>query len=94
MIKLSKGVQPSGTHITPLGAIPTKNKLGKWRLIVLLSSPPGHSINDGSSTESSSLSYPSIDHLATIVVSEGHALFIVKVDIKEAYRMLPIHPKD
>ena len=94
MMKFLKGVRPSGVHISPLGAIPKKNKPGKWRLIVDLSSPPGHSINDGISTESSSYSYPSIDHLATIIVSEGHGSFMVKANIKEAYRMLPIHPED
>ena len=94
MMKLPKGVRSSGVHISPLGAIPKKNKPGKWRLIVDLSSPPGHSVNDGISTESSSLSYPSIDHLATIIVSEGHGSFMVKADIKEAYRMLLIHPED
>ena len=71
MIKLPKGVQPSGVHNSPLGAIPKKNKPGKWRLIVDLSSPPSHSINDSISIESSSLLYPSIDHLATIIASEG-----------------------
>ena len=94
MIKLPEGVHPRGIHISPLGAIPKKNKPGKWRLIVDLSSPPDHSINDGISSEKSSLSYASIDHLATIIVSEGQGSFMVKADIKEAYRMIPIHPQD
>ena len=94
MIKLPEGIQPGWTHISPLGAIPKKNKPGKWRLIVDLSSPPGHSINDGISSERSSLSYASIDHLSTIIISEGQGSFMVKADIKEAYRMIPIHPQD
>ena len=77
MMKLPEGVRPSGVHISPPGAIPKKNKQGKWRLIVDLSSPPGHSINDGIFTENFSLSCPSIDHLATIIVSEGHESFMV-----------------
>ena len=93
-MKLPKGVWPSGVHIGPLGAIPKKNKPGKWRLMEDLSSPPGHSINDSISTESSNLLYPSINYLATIIASEGRGSFMVKADIKEAYRMLPIHPED
>ena len=38
-------------HISPLGMIPKKNKPGKWRLIVDLSSPKGHGVNDGINLE-------------------------------------------
>ena len=85
---------PSGVHISPLGVIPKKNKPGKWRLIVDLSSPQGASVNDGIDSEVSSLSYASLDHLAALVVSEGRGAFLVKADIKEAYRMVPVHPED
>ena len=94
MIKLPRGVYPQDVHISPLGAIPKKNKPGKWRLIVDLSSPTDHSINDGISLQLSSLSYASIDHLSSIILHEHQGCFLVKADIKEAYRMLPIHPED
>ena len=94
MIKLPLGIWPSGTHISPVGVIPKKNKSGKWRLIVDLSSPSGHSINDGISSERSSLSYTSVDHLTSMILLEGQGSFMVKADIKEAYRMVPIHPQD
>ena len=81
-------------HLSPLGAIPKKHKPGKWRLIVDLSSPAGASINDGISTEWSSVSYVSIDHLSSLVISTGKGALLVKADIKEAYRMLSIHPED
>lgn len=45
-------------HCTPFGIIPKKSKPGKWRLIVDLSSPEGHSVNDGISKD---LAYVSID---------------------------------
>ena len=77
-----------------MGAIPKKNKPGKWHLIVDLSSPKGFSINDGISPELSSVSYVSLDHLASLVTSVGRGAFLVKADIKEAYRMVPIHPND
>ena len=54
----------------------------------------GFSINDGISPELSSVSYVSLDHLASIVTSVGKGALLVKADIKEAYRMVPIHPND
>ena len=44
-------------HCSPIGIIPKKNKPGKWRLIVDLSSPPGGSVNDGVDKELCSLSH-------------------------------------
>ena len=57
-------------HTSPIGAIPKKNKPGKWRLIVDLSSPPDHSVNDGISSEWSSVTYPTVDHLSTMVLCQ------------------------
>ena len=94
MWKIPLTILPRGVHISPLGMIPKKNKPGKWRLIVDLSSPHGTSINDGIDTDRSSLSYASVDHLAALVVSTGRGCFLVKADIKEAYRMVPVHPQD
>ena len=74
--------------------IPKKNKPGKWPLIVDLSSPNGFSVNDGISQELSSIKYTSLDHLACLVNSVGRGALLVKADIKEAYRMIPIHPQD
>ena len=74
--------------------IPKKSKPGNWRLIVDLSSPNGTSINNGIDTDRSSLSYASVDHLIALVISTGRGCFLVKADIKEAYRMVPVHPQD
>ena len=81
-------------HISPIGAILKQNKPGKWMLIVDLSSPVGASVNDGISPELSTVSYVSVDHLSSLVLSAGRGAFLVKADIKEAYRMLPVHPHD
>ena len=94
MWKISLMVVPRGVHYSPLGIIPKRNKPGKWRLIVDLSSPQGISINDGIDTDKSSLSYASVDHLAALVVSTGRGGFLLKADIREAYRMVPVHPQD
>ena len=94
MLKIPLGIWPRDIHISPLGVIPKKNKPGKWRLIVDLSSPADFSINSGICPERSSLSYTSVDHLASMILAEGQGSFMVKADIKEAYRMVPVHPQD
>ena len=63
-------------------------------MIMDLSAPQGMSINDGIDSGLSSLSYSSIDQLAVLVVSEGKGSWLVKADIKEAYRMVPVHSED
>ena len=94
MWKYPHHVSPPGIHFSPIGVIPKKNRPGKWRLIVDLSSPRGFSINDGISSDLSTLSYTSVDHLASLVLSHGKGALLVKTDIQEAYRMIPIHPDD
>ena len=58
-----------------------------------LSSPKNFSVNDGIDSALSSLSYASIDHLSSLILSLGRGAMLVKADIKEAYRMIPIHPQ-
>ena len=93
MWKFPHHSSPPGIQISPLRVIPKKNKPGKWRLIVDLSSPSEFSVNDGISKELSSLHYTSVDHLATLVASVGRGALLVKADIK-AYRSIPVHPHD
>ena len=91
---LPRGSEAKGIQMSPIGAIPKKNKPGKWRLITDLSSPLGASVNDGISKEYSSVRYTSVDHLASLIITEGRGALLVKADIKEAYRMVPVHPSD
>ena len=84
----------AGIQISPLGIIPKKNRPNKWRLITDLSSPEGGSVNDGIEREWSTLEYVSIDHLSHIISSVGRGAFLVKADIKEAYRIVPVHQDD
>ena len=51
-------------------------------------------MNDGISPEWSSLRYTTVDHLSALILQEGKGAFLVKADIKEAYRMIPVHPHD
>ena len=59
-----------------------------------LSSAAGANIIDGVSAEWSFVSYVSIDHLSSLIISTGKGAVLVKADIKEAYRMLSIHRED
>ena len=81
-------------HCSPIGIIPKKNKSGKWHLIVDLSMPEKASVNDGIKKELCSLSYMSVDVIAEKIVILGKGTLLAKIDIKQAYRIVPIHPKD
>ena len=84
----------SHCHTSPFGVIPKKSKPGKWRLIVDLSSPDGHSVNDGIDKELCGLSYVSVDDVVECILSTGTGALMAKVDIKQAYRNVPVHPDD
>ena len=77
-------------HISPFGVIP-KSEPGKWHLILDLSSPNSHSINDGVDKRVSSLSYVSIDDIADRVMLKGRGTLMAKFDLKEAYRQVSVH---
>lgn len=79
-------------HCSPIEAIPKKNRPGKWQLIVDLSSPEGSSVNDGVDKELCSLSYISANVIANKVVALGRGTRLAKMDIKQAYRIVPVHP--
>ena len=59
-----------------------------------LSYPEGRSVNDGISPEICSLSYMTVDDAARAIVSMGQGAMLAKVDIKSAYRIVPVHPDD
>ena len=80
-------------HVSRLGVVP-KHSPGQWRIIVDLSSPEGRSVNDGISKDLCSLSYVSVAKAAEAVSRMGPGALLAKVDIRSAYRMLPIHPDD
>ncbi len=83
----------SQVHISPFGVIP-KGTTGRWRLIVDLSSPGGASVNDGIREQACSLSYVGVETAAREVFRQGRGTLLAKVDIKSAYRVVPIHPED
>ena len=49
--RVAKASSAQGIRCSPFGAIPKKSKPGQWRRILDLSSPEGHSVNDGITKE-------------------------------------------
>ena len=80
-------------HTSPMGLIP-KPRSDRWRLIVDLSSPWGASINDGIDPALCSLKYATMDNVMEVVRDLGRGTQLVKMDLSEAYRIVPIHPDD
>ena len=83
-----------GIHISKFGVIPKKHTPGKWRLIVDLSSPEKHSVNDGIDPALCSLSYTRVEQVAQAVLELGPGAQLAKIDVKSAYRVIPVHPDD
>ena len=80
-------------QINRFGVIPKSHQRG-WRLIVDLSYPKGGSVNDGISPVQCSLSYASVDDAAEHILSLGQEAQLAKIDIKSAYRIVPVYPDD
>ena len=78
-------------HCSPFGVIPKKNKPG---LILNLSAPENHSVNDGISKELASLSYMTVDEVAETVQRLSSGTLMAKMDIRQTYRNIPVHPLD
>ena len=76
------------------GVIPKRGQEGKWRLIVDLSSPPELSVNARVTQDLCSISYTSVDVAVKLIQSMGQGTFLAKMDLKEAYRSIPVHPAD
>ena len=83
-----------GIHTSPFGVIPKRNRPNKWRLILDLSPPYGHSVNDSIEKELATLSYVSVDEVVGQILEQGKGTVTAKMDIKQAYRNVPVHPED
>ena len=81
-------------HINRFGVIPKKHQPGKWRLITDLSFPEGASVNDAINSHLCSLTYISVLNIAEAAFALGKGALIAKIDIKAAYRLVPISPYD
>ena len=81
-------------QINRLGVVPKGHTSGKWRLITDLSFPEGASVNDGIDSRFCSIQYTSVDKIAKAAQSLGAGTLMAKLDVRAAYRLVPVHPDD
>ena len=81
-------------HISRFGVIPKNNQPGKWRLILDLSSPEGHSVNHGIPKPPFTVQYVSADAFIDDIMSLGRGTLMAKFDVASVYRNVAIHPDD
>jgi len=78
----------------PIGVVPKKHSV-EWCTIYHLSYPEGDSINDHHIPKDPYLlQYVRVDDAITILRSLGPGSFMAKTDLKSAFRLMTIHPKD
>ena len=75
-----------------LGLVPKHD--GGWRIIYHLSAPQNFSINDFIDPPLYSLSYCTIDDAYRIINTLGPGALMSKIDLKNAFRLIPVRPKD
>ena len=78
---------------SPIGLQP-KKKPGEFRLITHLSHPHGASVNSGIPDEFSSVQYNNVSDAIKIIKEKGRNCYMAKTDVKNAFRLIPINPKD
>ena len=86
----------SGIKISPLNSIPKKDTEER-RVILDLSFPKGHAVNDFISKddylgEKIDLIYPKVDDFIQIIKSKGKGCLLFKKDLRRAFRQFPICP--
>ena len=81
-------------QVSRFGVIPKNHQPNKWRLIVDLSHPVNGSVNGGIPKELCSLKYITVDSAIEHIKQIGQGTLLAKIDIKSAFRLLPVHPAD
>lgn len=76
-------LQCSGVGVVP-------KKTGSWRMIMHLLAPIDHSINDGISKKEFTLRYSTVDDAVRIIRDLGPNTSLAKMDIKSAFRTIPV----
>ena len=71
-----------------------EKKSGGHRLIVHLSAPAGTSVNDGIDGDQFRLAYITVDDIIKHVVRHGKGALVYKVDVKHAFRNIPVRQCD
>ena len=82
--------------VSPLGLVPKKEQ-NKFRLIHDLSYPKHGeipSVNDGIDPVDAAVSYETFDFVVDLIHHMGRDALLAKVDIENAFRIIPVHPSD
>jgi hypothetical protein len=79
---------------SPLGSVTRKRNPDKRRLINHLSWPRGLSVNDGIPDSEASISYDMFECAVEDLIRSGPGSLMAKLDLKEAFRHIPIRPED
>jgi hypothetical protein len=77
---------------SPLGLVPKSD--GTWRRIHHLSHPTGNSVNDHIPQEWGTLTYTTFDQALQLVAEAGVGSTLVKRDLADAFRHIPVSPQD
>ena len=79
-LRLGRVVGPlpgdTAVHVSRFGVVPKSSQPGKGRLIVDLSAPENHSVNDGISPESCSLTYTTVECAAELIMKRGRGALL------------------
>ena len=83
----------SGVVASSIAVIPKKEP-GKFHIIVDMSSPNKGIINDNIRKQHTHVAYSSEEDAAHLMQHFGTNALLAKIDVKEAYRIIPIDPDD
>ena len=78
---------------SPIGAIP-KPGTHEVRVIHHLSFPSGESVNDLIPDDNATVQYTTVRDVARTLARLGRGALIAKVDVRKAYRIVPVSPSD
>ena len=79
-------------HISPLGTAPKDD--GTYRLVLDLSQPEGLSVNERIDKTEFPTEYTHFDKATDLIRRVGIGCLLTKIDIKHAYRLLPVRKED
>ena len=79
-------------HVSPVGADPKPD--GSCRLLLDLSQPAGDSVNEAIDKDEFPCKYTHFDAATDLVFRMGRGCYLTKIDIKHAYRLLPVRMED
>ena len=69
--------------------VPKEHQPGKFKLILW-----GGSVNEGNDPNLTSLTYPRVEDAVRLVKAAGPGASMAKLDLKVAYRHVPVRPDD